>query len=317
MPDNSFEQICLDTVQRFRDEPPSRTPSLLATVFGDLVEAHGREIWLGSLVRLMEPMGVNERLVRTAIYRLSQDGTVSGDKVGRRSYYTLTDEARARVQRYEQRVYYVNRCTWDGQWHLVFTGTQRIDAEMRAEIRKRMIWLGFGVIAPNVYGHPVANMDPVWALFDELGVSDQVVVMNASNFDRVHGLGTHEMVRQCFNLDRLLEDYQEFVERFEPLARALERNNGSRVKVPPEDAFVLRSMVIHQYRRILLRDPDLPEALLPDNWPGLQAQRICAAIYRAVFDASERHARSITENRHGPYGPVEPDYRERFQRERH
>jgi len=158
-------------------------------------------------------------------------------------------------------------------------------------------------------------MEPVWALFDEMGVTDQVVVMNASNFDSVHGLGTHEMVRQCFNLGRLYQDYREFVDRFGPLARALEKGDSSN-RTDPLSAFVLRVMLIHQYRRILLRDPDLPEALLPREWLGLRAQQICSTIYRAIFNASEQHIRAICENREGPFGPTTQEYILRFQRER-
>ena len=43
----------LMVLNRFLEATPSRTPSLLMTLFGDTVAAHGVEIWLGSLVRLL------------------------------------------------------------------------------------------------------------------------------------------------------------------------------------------------------------------------------------------------------------------------
>ncbi len=48
----------LTVLKGFLEAPPSRTPSLLMTLFGDTVVAHGVEIWLGSLVRLLEPLPV-------------------------------------------------------------------------------------------------------------------------------------------------------------------------------------------------------------------------------------------------------------------
>jgi phenylacetic acid degradation operon negative regulatory protein len=52
---------------------PSRPPparSLLVTVFGDSVAPHGGRAWLGSLIGLLAPFGISERLVRTSVYRL-------------------------------------------------------------------------------------------------------------------------------------------------------------------------------------------------------------------------------------------------------
>jgi phenylacetic acid degradation operon negative regulatory protein len=298
-------------IRNFRAEPPSKTPSLIATVFGDLVEAYGGEIWLGSLTRLLEPLGINERLVRTSVYRLSQDGSLEGTRIGRRSFYRLSDAARRRVARFDRRIYYFVEPEWDGEWRLLFAGTRGISSDQRAEIRKRMVWLGYGIIAPNVYGHPNAPMEPVWQLLDELGVTQKVTIMRAANFDQSHGLGTREMVRQCFDIDALERDYRAFNKRYRPLARALESEPGHDLE-SPESSLMLRIMLIHQYRRILLRDPDLPTPLLPNAWSGHEAHRLCAAIYRAVETSSNAHIREVCENRKGPFGKIAARHTGRF-----
>ena len=56
-----------------------------------------------------------------------------------------------------------------------------------------------------------------------------------------------------------------------------------------QDAFLLRILLIHDYRRMLLRDPELPEVLLPAQWPGQQARLLCKEIYRRLETASSRH----------------------------
>jgi phenylacetic acid degradation operon negative regulatory protein len=38
----------------------------------------------------------------------------------------------------------------------------------------------------------------------------------------------------------------------------------------------VRTLLIHAYRRVLLRDPLLPAALLPLDWPGAAAMRYAA-----------------------------------------
>jgi len=47
-------------------------------------------------------------------------------------------------------------------------------------------------------------------------------------------------------------------------------------------------LLIHQYRRIVLRDPLLPLSLVPGDWPGQEAHALCAAIYAAVADSADR-----------------------------
>ena len=51
----------------FRAQDRVQAGSLITTLFGDAVIPRGGRIWLGSLIRLLEPLGVNERLVRTAV----------------------------------------------------------------------------------------------------------------------------------------------------------------------------------------------------------------------------------------------------------
>ena len=311
MPNHSFKTRCSTLIRDLNNEPPSKTPSLIATVFGDIVEAHGGEIWLGSLTRLLAPLGVSERLVRTAVYRLSQDGSLESIKTGRRSYYRLTASARLRVDRFDRRIYYFGEPEWDGDWRLVFAGTKGISAAQRAEVRRRMTWLGFGIIAPNVYGHPTAPVAPVWQLMETLGIAGKVTIMRARNDDQTVGLGTGDMVRQCFDIDRLEKEYAAFIRRYQPLAQALQDGSDSNDR-NPEHCLVIRIMLIHQYRRILLHDPELPTALLPPDWKGSAAHRLCALIYKAVEQGANAQIHAVAEDRNGAFPAVVAQHRQRF-----
>ena len=67
------------------------TPVGNGRIFGDGLEPRGGEIWLSNLIALAQPLGVNERLVRTSVYRLAQENWLERTASGRRSYYGLTD----------------------------------------------------------------------------------------------------------------------------------------------------------------------------------------------------------------------------------
>jgi phenylacetic acid degradation operon negative regulatory protein len=56
----------------------------------------------------------------------------------------------------------------------------------------------------------------------------------------------------------------------------------------PAQAMAARTLLIHDWRRIVLRDPDLPADLLPDDWPGNHALEMIRPLYAGLADASER-----------------------------
>ena len=51
----------------FQEQTPIRASSLFITLYGDAIEPHGWTVWLGSLIQLLEPIGIIERLTRTSI----------------------------------------------------------------------------------------------------------------------------------------------------------------------------------------------------------------------------------------------------------
>src|SRR5689334_345264 len=69
---------------------PPRAPSLIITVWGDSVAPHGGAAMLSGLIDLLSPLGLNERLVRTSVFRLIREGWLAAKPVGRRSLYRLT-----------------------------------------------------------------------------------------------------------------------------------------------------------------------------------------------------------------------------------
>jgi phenylacetic acid degradation operon negative regulatory protein len=58
--------------------------------------------------------------------------------------------------------------------------------------------------------------------------------------------------------------------------------------------------MIHHYRRVVLRDPLLPTALLPSDWPGRAARKLCGEIYRGLLPASEQWLDRHGSNENGP-----------------
>ena len=78
----------------------------------------------------------------------------------------------------------------------------------------------------------------------------------------------------------------------------------------PLAAMAARTLLIHAYRRVALKDPRLPASLLPTLWPGHQARQLCRATYAALIPQAEQWLDETT-NGSGPL-PQGPDPSTRF-----
>ena len=78
------------------------------------------------------------------------------------------------------------------------------------------------------------------------------------------------------------------------------------------DAFTARILLIHHYRRVVLRDPLLPTALLPADWPGRAARKLCGEIYRGLLPASEQWLDRYASNENGPLPAAGKELSRRF-----
>jgi phenylacetic acid degradation operon negative regulatory protein len=73
---------------------PSRTGSIVITVFGDAIVPRGGSVWLGTLLEFFKSLDIDSGVVRTAMSRLATDGWLERNKVGRNSFYRLAKSGR-------------------------------------------------------------------------------------------------------------------------------------------------------------------------------------------------------------------------------
>lgn len=293
-------------IERFQNQKPIRATSLVITVYGDTIEPHGGTVWLGSLIRLLEPMGINERLMRTTIFRLTQDGWLSSDKVGRRSYYSLTGSGRRQFEQAFRRIYSGSQNGWDGSWTLILT--QALSPEQRKQLLEELQWQGFGQLAPTLMGSPRASVAEVNNLLANLELTDQAVVFQTLAQQELAARPVRLLVRDCWNLDELGGRYQEFIELFRPLWQELREKDD----IDGESCFLARTLLIHEYRKLVLRDPLLPDELLPGDWEGRAARQLCRNIYRLLLNASEHWLADILETAEGPLPELSNGFYQRF-----
>ncbi|NVK00541.1 MAG: phenylacetic acid degradation operon negative regulatory protein PaaX [Oceanospirillaceae bacterium] len=293
-------------IEHFQQQTPVRASSLIISVWGDALEPRGSAVWLGSLIKLFEPFGISERLMRTSIFRLSQDGWLTSEKIGRRSYYRLTDSGHSRFEDAFRRVYGASYPEWDGRW--LFVNMHLLSADERKQLIDRLRILGFGPFGSSLYATPWAETSKVSAILDDLELSAKVVLITTEALQRQADASLLELVRQGWSLEALEAGYTNFVERFRPLWQELE----SRDALCPESAFLARTLLIHEYRKLALRDPALPATLLPKSWSGNGARQLCRNLYQRLTPAAESWLQDSLESADGPMPAPDKSFQQRF-----
>lgn len=258
---------------------PPRAKSLVMTLFGDAIRPHGGALWLGSLIRLLAPFGINDRLVRTSVFRLAEDGWLSGRREGRRSLYTLRDSAVRRFTRAYKRVYSPTYLAWPGYWTLVFATTGTLNPQTRSELRKELGWEGFSALSPTVFVHPNPDRETLQEILKSYDVQRDVFVSTMEQARDIEGRPLPELVNEYWPLEEISNSYLSFVAHFGGLPQAIREAPAA---LTPERAFIIRSLLIHEYRRVLLHDPRLPIELLPQDWAGKTAYELCRDLYAAT-----------------------------------
>ena len=280
MPPTTSELQISTKVARVRRGLVLRSNSLLITIYGDAIAPRRQSVWLGSLITMVELFGLSPRLVRTSAFRLTADDWFVATRVGRRSYYGLSDEGLLRVDHADRRIYEFNLPAWDGNWTLViFDSTMRASTKQR--LKRELLWESFGQISPNVFAHPHVDHRSLREIINSSQTQEQVAVLSGQSIETYSPRPLQSIMSETFKLADVAQAWKQFIARFTSVVPELGTLNRA-------EAFMVRTLLIHEYRRVLLRDPNLPQALLPADWPGLQARSLCESLYRELLERSEQ-----------------------------
>jgi phenylacetic acid degradation operon negative regulatory protein len=267
-------------VRKFHAHKPARIWSLIVTFYGDAVVPRGGSLWIGSLIDIMELFDIDAGHVRTAMSRLSSDGWLSRVKRGRASYYRLSKRGEGVFLAATQRIYFDEQKSFDGHLRVAVLEPDLADP---AGTRRALRAAGFVALSPSVHlspAEPPANLSArkgVYILTNKVGQPER------------------RLASAAWKLPATAAAYQAFIAQFSALEAATQAKALS-----PQDAMVARILMIHAYRRIVLRDPGLPSALLPDDWSGHAARAMTGRTYRRLLGPSESYLDTHAHNEGGP-----------------
>ena len=276
-----MSEFVADLLDRFHARIPIRAGSLIVTLFGDAIVPRGGHLALASLLEIMRAFRVSETLVRTAMSRLVAESLFERQKIGRNTFYALSASGEEAFADAARKIYGAPSEHWDGRFDLVLLeggGAERANARAQWQAQ------GYGALTPDLM-IGIGGRPPAKALHLSATAPDPAT--------------SRTLAGRAWPLDDLAGRYAHFNEMFAPTAEALQGRG------PPGDldCLVIRILLIHEYRRIVLRDPLLPTPLLPLDWPGRKAHDLCAAIYAAIADAADNWLGGHAADERGPLPP--------------
>jgi phenylacetic acid degradation operon negative regulatory protein len=251
-------------IARLHERGRPRVWSLVITVFGDAVVPRGGRVALQALQDIMGRLRIEGGALRTAMSRLAADHWVTRERDGRNSFYRLAEEGRHAFDLATRRIYAAGPPAWDGTW------TVAIAPAGDGEWRGRMEEAGFLRVESGVYLRP-GNAPAI------AGEPAGMLVIHGNSAEHP------EAMRMLWPSEEIAAAYGAFIEAYRPLRDALKRNGAFR----PLDAVAARTLLLHDWRRIVLRAPGLPLALLPRDWPGEEARSLTRDIYGRLAEPSE------------------------------
>ncbi len=266
MPENDRTESAFGALIRaIIEESPLKAAGFIVTIYGDVVEPRGGVVWTGNLIETCADVGISETLVRTAVSRLVAAGQLSGEREGRRSFYRLAAPARTEFAAAARMLFGPPEVA---DWHFVQLTGPAPDEAMQVLERA-----GHARLGPRlaVGARPMPSLKQPAVLFRAEVVSGE------------GDLGA--FAADHWNLAQHADAYRGFIGRFRRLADLL----GGGARLGAAESLAARLVLVHQFRLVVLRDPRLPQAALPADWPGEEARRLFNDLYLRLSPEADQH----------------------------
>jgi phenylacetic acid degradation operon negative regulatory protein len=259
-----------------------RPRSALFDVHGLYLRNYRGEVWVGTLLRLMGELGFSPEAVRMALSRMVSQGWLSARRIGRKSYYALTERSRRRLDEAAERIFATDAGDWDGRWRIL---SYSIPEERRADrdrLRRELAWLGFGPLSSSTWVSPNPLFGRAQEVLEAHGLKEYVALFTAEH----HGPATNRwLAERCWSLDVINRRYGQFIARVRPRLATLRQRQR---RLSDHACFSAQVRLVHEFRKFLFIDPGLPASLLPRDWRGHEARRLFREYFELLTAGSTR-----------------------------
>jgi phenylacetic acid degradation operon negative regulatory protein len=249
---------------------------LVTTFLGAYAVPRDRPIWSGGLVTLLGDFGFSTGASRVALARMVRRGSLERLRNGRLVSYRPTARTVAMLEEGDRREPHRAEL-WTALWHAI-PEERRLE---RARLARRLRFLGFGSVQDGMWISPHDRESEVVALIDSLGVGGYAGVMVGRP---AAALDFRALASRAWDLDALDERYRAFIEEFSSPPDAADE----------QQAFRLRTRLVHVFRRFPALDPELPDELMHAPAHRADAVALFHELYSSLAPTAQRHFDAVT-----------------------
>lgn len=255
--------------------------TIIFSLYGKYVLPRGGEIWIGSLIRALAALDFSAGAVRALVSRMQRKGLLQSRRLGRRSFYRLTDLGLKEVHWGGKRAFVPPADDWDGRWMVVTYSVPEKYRARRDALRRSLEWLGFGPLDPGTWISPRPLLPEAEGQWRELGVWEYLEMFRAEH------LGPSDpcalVAHSWSQLPVLRDRYRAYITGYEPVLRRFEAGI-----LDDGECFAAQLRSLCEFVAITLGDPALPSSLLPEDWPRPSAQLLFKELQQALAGPAER-----------------------------
>lgn len=241
-----------------------RVWSIIVTIMGDVVETTGGEISIAELIDICKLLDIEPQAVRTAMSRLGKEGWVDRIPDGRSAYYRFSDKRRDEFNEATQYIY-ANPDIANIDWN-------------------------FGIMPP-------LNLIEKQMLLDEMTSAHPITVNNQIITWRKDLSGNiPKKINDLLTIfqTKPIQWGEKCIEQISPspqqnLISALLQilNSLDPEVIEAQDALIVRVLMIHFWRRLVLRHPVVNSPFNEEVWPLPKLHKLVAKTYALISPKSE------------------------------
>jgi len=253
--------------------------SALFDLYGDYLRARGGRAPVAALVRILAPLDITSPAVRTAISRMVRQGWLAPVRLDGGRGYALTDSATRRLDDAASRIYRTRETTWGGAWDLLVIDPVP-HRSARVRVRSGLAFLGYGPLTDSTWISPRPSAEVTTLLDAEMAGVARFEARDEDPWSRA---------RRAWDLPALAVAYETWHQNAQVVVNdPSEVLDGIELGSEDEQAFAVRSHLVHGWRKFLFSDPGLPAELLPLDWPGQAAARFFAEEAARLLPTASR-----------------------------
>lgn len=275
-----MSKLLANVLSDLHGENPLKAWSVIITFFGDSVAPRGGAISTTTVQTVMATLGIGAGTVRTAFSRLAKDGWVTRQKVGRNTYYSLSETGQLPFLEAEA---------------VIYAGPSK-PANQKNKVRWLLVTRSPQKTRLNDIYRTGIKLNKDTYLFPKPGGARQMKILSTDQalISIVESTDIPQWVIDQVAPASVRDSYTRLQKKTEEISSHLPDDRLS--------ALAIRTLLIHEWRRLLLRRDESSSTLLPADWPYEACRQSVSTLYQQLSPAAESWLNSEAL---GPNGSLE------------